>query len=1118
MSNIPNRRRTFGSMSRASANVERDIEMASSLHSDNVHPPMADYSRRSIGTRSAYGAVPPAAVARDSDDPHTDYSQTSGSVRDRTMLLSNLGLIAGRRESTQSHRGDHSSAHAADTAAAAAGGGGSRRSSLDDRSSIDMILAEAHSGVGNLSRLLRERSPQALLPVSRRGATSNEYGGDVDHLPPLDPAYLGTVRVPKNAKRTSKYSTDAPQKQQQQQEPALPHLQTLGEHCGSVDRPINLHSQRLHAHADADKQQSGEQQSEHAHGREGEGEGEGERAQLLPASPSVCYSGRTQAAAAESGYAHLQRRSSALIDLVLWPLQYIPAVILGLILNLLDGLSYGLIAFPVSMPVFDKFGPVGFSMYMLSTAVAQFVYSSGASAFRGANGSMLIEAIPFLHAMCATIAAEVGKGSPDRIIATTLVAYAASTVLTGLVFFMLGFLRIGSLVDFFPRHILVGCIGGVGYFLFQTGMEVTSRVKLELSWATLAELFVPNTLGLWSSSLLVALLLRALNTRYTHPLFVPVFFMIVPAAFYLVAAALGLSLSSLRATGWVFELPSSDVPFYHFYTLFDFGNTDWYAVWRAVPTMLGLAFFSILHVPINVPALAVSTNADKVDTNRELVAHGISNLLSGVLGSFQNYLVYSNSLLFIRSGGESNLAGMMLGIATLAVFFAGPALIGFIPTMVVGALIFHLGLELLREALLDTVGVVNRIEYATIVSIVLAMAILGFNEGIFLGILLACFFFILLYSRRSAVRKAYTGSAVRSTVRRLYGQRRFLDGVCKQIQVMRLQGFMFFGTINGVEASIRGLLEKRQWQANPIRFLVLDFALVNGMDFSAAEAFIRVRRLLEAREIYMVVCGVKRTSEVGRALRSAGVWSDCGCEYVQTFPSLNEALEWCENVLLQYYYLHQAALGGTQVPQTYTIVSTPQPEDVNLYGTSPRNAMVSEATQSAMPANRAFQSPVPAIVAPVPPALPLLEQAFQDLDPELPVEDILAFIAPHFGRKMLISGQHLWRIGQMPLGLYLVESGTLRVFVESETGDDGLEAIESILPGTTLGELALCTGKKYSTTVVADGDVAMWELSKRVFDDLCASDPAQMLAFVRLALAYSAQGMKAITAYAFCAQ
>ncbi|ORX70077.1 hypothetical protein DL89DRAFT_222823 [Linderina pennispora] len=824
----------------------------------------------------------------------------------------------------------------------------------------------------------------------------------------------------------------------------------------------------------------------------------------------------------------MQRRGHALVDLITWPLQYIPAVVLGLILNVLDGLSYGLIAFPVSLPVFDKFGPIGFSMFMLSTAVSQFVFSSGASGFRGANGCMLVEAIPFLYAMCDVVVGNISADQPERIVATTLVSYAISSIITGAVFFLLGLLKLGSLVDFFPRHILVGCIGGVGYFLFQTGIEVTSHLKLTLSWEVIKELFVvPNTLGLWTSSLGVAILLRVLNHRFTTPLFVPLFFMFVPVVFYGIASALGLPMDLLRETGWVFQMPDAGVPFYHFYTLFDFGNTDWYTVWLTVPTMLGLAFFSILHVPINVPALAVSTNADKVDTNRELVAHGISNCLSGLLGSFQNYLVYSNSLLFIRSGGDSNLAGMMLGVGTVGIFFAGPTIIGYIPTMVVGALIFHLGLELMKEAMVDTIGVVNRIEYATIVLIVVAMAGIGFNEGIFLGILLACFFFILLYSRRSALRKAYTGSAVRSTVRRLYRQRHFLDEVCQQIQVMRLQGFMFFGTINGVEAYIRKLLDQRQWEENPIRFLVLDFALVTGMDFSAAEAFIRVRRLLESREIYMVIAGVAQASEVGQALRVAGVWSDDVSEYVQTSPSLNEALEWCENVLLQYYYMHQAAMGGGDVPAVYSFVTAPGPEEYDVYGTSPRQAMVTEASQAMMRKDtlvskagaeqkQSSGAGTPRNAVKPAPALPLLMQAFQDLETDQSLEEVLEFIAPHFQRKRVGPHHHVWVADTAPAGMYVVEAGTLRVYVDIDT--EKTEAIESILPGTTLGELALVTGRNYSTTVVTDGDVTLWELSKRKFDELCVQDPAKMLAFTRLALAYSAQGMSTITAYAFTAQ
>jgi SulP family sulfate permease len=54
-----------------------------------------------------------------------------------------------------------------------------------------------------------------------------------------------------------------------------------------------------------------------------------------------------------------------------------------------------------------------------------------------------------------------------------------------------------------------------------------------------------------------------------------------------------------------------------------------------IPTMFALSFFGIIHVPINVPALGAAVKEDNLDINRELIAHGISNTVSGLVGSIQ---------------------------------------------------------------------------------------------------------------------------------------------------------------------------------------------------------------------------------------------------------------------------------------------------------------------------------------------------------------------------------------------------------------------------------------------------------------------------------------------------
>jgi SulP family sulfate permease len=402
---------------------------------------------------------------------------------------------------------------------------------------------------------------------------------------------------------------------------------------------------------------------------------------------------------------------------VLDPIKALPAVFVGALLNVLDALSYGMILFPLGVPIFSNLGPDGISIFYISTIVSQLIYSLGASAFRGGIGSEMIEVVPFFHKMALTILAQVGEDNPKAVLATTILAFSLSSIVTGLVFFLLGACRMGKLMKYFPKHVLDGCIGGVGWFLMATAIEVAARLTggLEYNLDTLKYIFQPHVLVLWTVPLAIAIVLKILDRFVTFNYFVPCYFIGVFLTFYIVVLSHpALSLTELRSAGWVFQQPEVGVPFWHPYTLFSLEDTDWKALSKTIPSMFALTFFGILHVPINVPALAKSTGVQDLDFDRELIAHGISNTVSGLAGSIQNYLVYSNSLLFIRSGGNSRLAGFLLAIATAGLLVAGPSVIGYVPILMVGALIFLLGMELLQEALIDSWSNVSKFEYFTV--------------------------------------------------------------------------------------------------------------------------------------------------------------------------------------------------------------------------------------------------------------------------------------------------------------------------------------------------------------------------------------------------------------------
>lgn len=255
---------------------------------------------------------------------------------------------------------------------------------------------------------------------------------------------------------------------------------------------------------------------------------------------------------------------------VVYPASLIPAVFLGLLLNVLDALSYGMILFPLGEPLFAHLGADGISMYYVSTIVAQVVFSCGGSIFKGGIGSEMIEVVPFFHQMAFTIMNKVGKDNPQSVIATTILAFSVSSVLTGLVFFLMGICGLGSLIGFFPRHILIGCIGGVGYFLLQTGVEVSARLpgSLEYNFDTLQKLFHLDTLPLWMIPLFLAIGLLVLKRFIRSNFLVGGYFIGVATMFYIVVLIARIPMDTLHQRGWVFDAPSSNDPWYHFYTLY----------------------------------------------------------------------------------------------------------------------------------------------------------------------------------------------------------------------------------------------------------------------------------------------------------------------------------------------------------------------------------------------------------------------------------------------------------------------------------------------------------------------------------------------------------------------
>lgn len=359
------------------------------------------------------------------------------------------------------------------------------------------------------------------------------------------------------------------------------------------------------------------------------------------------------------------------------------------------------------------------------------------SEFDNCIAIMMVENLPMIKELSAKVIKHQGYGIES--LATLFAMFGLASVIVGVVFFYLGKYELGRIVYFFPSHVLVGIIGGIGVYLAKTGIEVTMDATFGIEtmikfWNMLRVAF-----GL---EIVLRILERVTLDKNGKPRFTllsPIYFCMITPFFYLGLVIFQYPVQQARNEGYFFPSIATstdetdgtttswlasiinDEGMFDMFKVLNFNLISWKAIADSLPTLLALILFSLIHVPINIPAFAISTNTD-VDMNNELKAHGYSNIIAGICGcGLQNYMAYTQSVVFARSGGRGRASGFAVAILTVGLFFIGPTVASFIPRCMAGALLLHVGIDLALEGVYDSYGKFDNLEYGGIWIIVVCM-------------------------------------------------------------------------------------------------------------------------------------------------------------------------------------------------------------------------------------------------------------------------------------------------------------------------------------------------------------------------------------------------------------
>jgi SulP family sulfate permease len=492
--------------------------------------------------------------------------------------------------------------------------------------------------------------------------------------------------------------------------------------------------------------------------------------------------------------------------------------------------------------------------------------------------------------VAAGIAVTLKGQSPEVIYSTTVGAIMLASLLTAVIFIVLGWFKASAFVRYVPYPVVGGFLAGTGYLLTKGGLGVMT--DLPLTFATLPDLFTADVLWRWLPGVLFGTILYLVLRRYNHFLIMPGAVLAAIAFFYAYIFIAGISIQEAGANGWLLG-PFPEGGLFKPFTLDNLAMVQWGAVLGHFDTFATLFGLSVISLLLNASGLEVIYKQD-IDLDRELISAGSATLIGGLFGCIVGYQTLGFSALAKRFDVKSRLAGVFTGaLCGLALVF-GASVLSFFPKLVLGGLLFMLGISFLAEWLVDSYKLLPRMDYLLIWVMLIIIGTIGFLEAIGAGVVIAAVLFVISYGGVSGVGSALSGDSFHSQVGRSKKHKQVLLEKGSQIYILRLHGYIFFGSIQRVLQSVRKRMSMKD--AQPLKYLVLDFKHVNRLDSSSVFGLTRLKQLTEAANIAMTWTDL--SNEVRRQLEQGGLLKNQDDSFsVQS--TLEYGVEWGENRLLE---------------------------------------------------------------------------------------------------------------------------------------------------------------------------------------------------------------------------
>ncbi len=333
--------------------------------------------------------------------------------------------------------------------------------------------------------------------------------------------------------------------------------------------------------------------------------------------------------------------------------------------------------------------------------------------------------------------------------------FLVAVVLGGIIQVVFGILKAGVIGYYFPSSVIKGMLTGIGiiiilkqiphffgYDAVAEGDFAFNQADGENTFSEIFGLFKHISIGptIIACIGLAILLLwdKVLSTKGK-------FFKIVQGP--LVAVVLGIIYHNVtKGTAYGIDashlvsvpIPSDFNSFLGQFSFPNFGVITNSAVWI---TAFTIALVASLETLLCVEA------TDKLDpekrvtpTNRELIAQGTGNIISGMIGGLPITQVIVRSSANIQSGGKTKMSAIIHGFLLIISVVLVPGVLNMIPLSVLAAILLIVGFKLAKPALFKVMYGLGKKQFlpfiVTVLGIIFTDLLMGIGMGLAVGIVI----------------------------------------------------------------------------------------------------------------------------------------------------------------------------------------------------------------------------------------------------------------------------------------------------------------------------------------------------------------------------------------------